>query len=182
MDQFKRLLDHHVWSLDKILKISYSLPHENLHRVFAIGQGSIWRSLCHLVAADQIWLASLQGNPVAVFKGDNPDELPGNQKADDAFRSLEELESYWRGLLGDWEAYLSNLEEKELAQLAFRKSSSSFGGRTIGVPKSDVILHLFLHAHYTKAQIINMFRQLGVTDLPDPMLMTLARQEALAAR
>jgi hypothetical protein len=42
-----------------------------------------------------------------------------------------------------------------------------------------VLLHVCTHAHYTVAQGINMLRRLGVpTDrLPDPMLITLSRQE-----
>jgi hypothetical protein len=34
-----------------------------------------------------------------------------------------------------------------------------------------------MHAHYTSAQVVNMLRQLGVENLPETMLISLARRE-----
>jgi hypothetical protein len=41
-----------------------------------------------------------------------------------------------------------------------------------------VLLHVGTHAHYTAAQVVNMFRQTGVESLPETMLISLARHEA----
>jgi uncharacterized damage-inducible protein DinB len=57
----------------------------------------------------------------------------------------------------------------------YRKSSS---GQRFGSRRSDVLLHVCTHAHYTAAQVVNMLRHLGVEKLPDTMLISLARQEA----
>jgi uncharacterized damage-inducible protein DinB len=44
--------------------------------------------------------------------------------------------------------------------------------------RSDVLLHVCTHAHYTAAQVINMLRQTGIDKLPETMLISLARKEA----
>lgn len=45
---------------------------------------------------------------------------------------------------------------------------------------SHLIRRLHQHRQYTTAQLMNMLRQLGVSPLPDVMLISLARQEASA--
>ena len=56
-------------------------------------------------------------------------------------------------------------------------STSSGFGRRLAVRRGDVLLHLSLHAQYTTAQAVNMLRRLGVSPLPDVMLITLARAQ-----
>jgi uncharacterized damage-inducible protein DinB len=58
----------------------------------------------------------------------------------------------------------------------YRKSSS---GQRFGTRRSDVLLHVCTHAHYTAAQVANMLRHVGVEKLPETMLISLARHEAM---
>jgi hypothetical protein len=60
---------------------------------------------------------------------------------------------------------------------ASRNLMVSYAGQPMGTSLLDVLLHVCTHAHYTAAQAINILRHLGVSPLPDPMLITLARQE-----
>ncbi len=48
--------------------------------------------------------------------------------------------------------------------------------------RSDVLLHVCTHASYTTAQVVNMMRQLGVSPLPEVMLIALARQEMAGSK
>lgn len=79
---------------------------------------------------------------------------------------------------GRWDSYLQGLPEKELEDIVFKVSTSSGAGRRFGSRRADLLLHVCTHAQYTTAQVVNMFRQVGVAPLPDVMLITLARQEA----
>ena len=71
-------------------------------------------------------------------------------------------------------AYLAGLTPTALEEVVYRKGSMG----TFSTRRSDVLLHVCTHAHYTVAQVVNMFRQLGVEKLPETMLISLARHEA----
>lgn len=173
----RRLHQHRAWVTARLLATAETLPVESLQRPFAIGQGSIWKSLLHLYAAEFVWLEALLGNEQAVATGDLPGQLPGNQRGPDACLTLGQLRKRWGELQARWDDYLDRLTEPQLDETVFRISTSSAAGRRFGTRRSDILLHVCTHAQYTTAQIVNMLRQAGVADLPDVMLITLARQE-----
>jgi uncharacterized damage-inducible protein DinB len=77
-----------------------------------------------------------------------------------------------------WDACLSMLNDTSLDDVIHKISTSSGFGKRHGTSRADILLHVCTHAQYTTAQLINMLRQLGSTQLPDVMLITLARQQA----
>jgi uncharacterized damage-inducible protein DinB len=132
-----------------------------------------------MYAAEWAWLAALNGDEDPVLAGDRPDGLPGNQEAEGGLKSLAELRAAWAKVDADWNEYLAKLTERDMEVPVFKVSSLQ---RTRhGCRRIDVLLHVCTHAHYTTAQTINMLRQSGVTPLPDPMLISLARAEFRAA-
>ena len=173
----QRLHQHRAWVNRNLLAAATELDAEQLRVRFAIGQGSIWKSLLHLYAAEYVWLEALSGNPDPLLPGDLPGKLPGNQEGEPVIRGLEELQSRWKDLERDWSKYLSNLTPQMLDETVYKTSTSSGLGKRFGTRTADVLLHVCTHAHYTAAQTLNMFRQSGLTKLPDVMLISLARQE-----
>lgn len=171
-----RRLDEHRRHVNRLLLDAASvLGEEDLRRSFDIGQGSLWRTLLHLHGAEYVWLETLLGDDRAVLPGDRPGEIPGSQQGEGGVRSLAELRSAWERLEARWQAYLGGLTAEALDETVYRVSTSSGYGRRLGVRRADVLLHLSLHAQYTTAQAVNMLKRLGVSPLPDPMLITLAR-------
>lgn len=173
----RRLHEHRSHVNRLLLDAASSLSDEDLRRPFDIGQGSLWRTLTHLYAAEFIWIEVFHGNERAVVPGDLPGDLPGNQRGEGGFRSLAELRSRWEELDARWEKYLAGLTAAALDETVRRVSTSSGSGKRFAARRSDVLLHLSLHAQYTTAQAVNMLRRLGVSPLPDPMLITLARSQ-----
>ena len=165
-----------MWVNHRLLEAVHSLTEEQLRQPFAIGQGSVWNTLTHLLSAEYIWLEALLGNESPLMPGDVPGKLPGNQEGEDAISSLEELTVRWRELNHRWNEYLNSLTEDSLDKIVYKTSTSSGLGKRYGTKRSDVLLHVCTHAQYTTAQLVNMLRQLGVTPLPDVMLISLARQ------
>jgi uncharacterized damage-inducible protein DinB len=172
----QRLHQHRAWANENLLAAAASLSDEQLRRSFPIGQGSVWKSLTHLYAAEFVWLAALQGNEKAIAPGDVPGQLPGNQLGADPVHTVDELQQKWSELEKRWRDYLAGLTVESLDQSVYR-FSQAFGER-IGSRRSDVLLHVCTHAQYTTAQVVNMLLQLGVEKLPATMLMAMARQEA----
>ena len=172
-----RLHAHRRWVNQRLLESVQPLSEEQRRQEFSIGQGSIWKTLLHLYAAEYVWLEALLGDMAPVLPGDLPGELPGNQRGEGGIQSLEELREKWTQQEQRWIAYLQELSEAELEEVVCKVSTSSGKGQVHQTRRSDVLMHVCLHAQYTTAQLINMLRQAGAKSLPDSMLITLARQE-----
>ncbi len=170
-----RLHRHRAWVNAQLLEAAARLGQDELHRTLAIGQGSIWRSLTHMFAAEFVWLEALLGNPKAIAPGDIAGKLPGNQEGPDALNSLGALKQQWTALEARWKKYLDTLQDEQLDVMVPKASSRD--GQVRALRQSDILLHVCTHAHYTAAQVVNMLRQVGASPLPDPMLISLAREE-----
>ncbi len=174
-DLVRRLHQHRMWTNRRLLGATRFLTQQQLHYSLPIGQGSVWKTLTHLLAAEYVWIEALQGNENPLLPGDVPGQLPGNQQGDDAIASLDELASRWQELDRRWSDFLVTLTDKMLDATICKTSISS--GTRRGTKCGDVLLHVCTHGQYTAAQMINMLRQLGADQAPDLMLITLARQQ-----
>jgi uncharacterized damage-inducible protein DinB len=178
VDLVHRLHQHRAWVNGNLLTTAASLSDEQLRLSFQIGQGSIWKSLVHLYAAEFVWLEALLGNDDPLIQGDLPGKLPGNQQGEGGITNLDDLRDKWNALEKRWSSYLASLSPESLDELVYKKSTSYGLGKRYATRRSDVLLHICTHAQYTVAQVLNMFRQSGVDTLPDTMLIALARRES----
>jgi uncharacterized damage-inducible protein DinB len=174
----RRLHQHRAWANRNLLAAAGELRDEGLRQLFQIGQGSIWKSLVHLYAAEFVWLAALLGEDDPLVPGDLPGKIPGNQQGTGGIVDLADLRQKWSLLEQRWSDYLAPLTPAALDETIYKKSTSSGAGQRWGSRRADVLLHVCTHAQYTTAQVTNMLRQAGVEKLPDTMLITLARQES----
>jgi uncharacterized damage-inducible protein DinB len=177
VDLLKRLHQHRAWVNGNLLNAAAQMSDEQLRSLFEIGQGSIWRSLVHLYAAEYVWLEALLGNDDPLVQGDVPGKIPGNQQGEGKITGLDELRQKWSALEQRWVEYLASLKPDALNELVYKKIASSGWGKRFGTRRGDVLLHVCTHAQYTTAQVVNMLRQAGAEKLPDVMLISLARQE-----
>src|SRR5262245_28153679 len=109
----ERLHQHRGWVNENLLAATAGLNDEQLRQSFPIGQGSVWKSLMHLYAAEFVWLEALLGNENSLAPGDISGRLPGNQMGDGAIASLAELREKWGQLQRRWERYLDDLEPEK---------------------------------------------------------------------
>src|SRR5262245_17795443 len=174
----RRLHQHRAWVNENLLSTAAALSDDQLNQSFPIGQGSIWKSLLHLLAGEFVWLEALLGNDNPLMQGDLPDRIPGNQLGEGAIASFGELQRKWRQLQQRWEQYLAKLKPDHLEDVVYKISTSSGFGQRFATKRLDVLLHVCTHAQYTTAQVVNMFRQVGIGNLPETMLISLSRQEA----
>jgi uncharacterized damage-inducible protein DinB len=170
----QRLHGHRAWVNRNLLDAVTRLSDEQLRAAFPIGQGSIWKSLLHLYGAEYVWFEALQGNESGVVPGDAPGKLPGNQLGEGGIADLADLRQKWEQLERRYTDYLASLSPGALDETVARYSLALKARLTLR--RSDVLLHICTHAHYTAAQVVNMFRQSGA-DLPQTMLIAMARQE-----
>jgi uncharacterized damage-inducible protein DinB len=173
VDLICRLHEHRAWVNENLVEAARSLDEEALRRSFPIGQGSVWKSLLHMYAAEYVWLETLLGDEQPVVPGDLPGKIPGNQESEGAIASLDELDSKLRELGDRWQGYLQELTDGDLDDVV---AKVSYAGKRGFTRRGDILLHVCTHAQYTAAQVMNMLRQLGREALPEVMLITLARQ------
>ena len=82
---------HRAWVNRNLLTAAADLSDGQLRSPFAIGQGSIWKSLVHLYAGEYVWLEALMGNDDPLLPGDLPGKLPGNQQGEGGITGLDDL-------------------------------------------------------------------------------------------
>jgi uncharacterized damage-inducible protein DinB len=179
LDVIRRLHEHREWSNERLLQAAEELTDEELRRPFDIGQGSVWRSLMHMLGAEFVWIEALTGNPRGLMPGDAPGKLPGNQVAGGGPTTVAELRAAWTPVTARWRDYLAGLTESSFVEPVYRARVIDGVERQFATSRSDVLLHVCTHAHYTGAQAVNLLRHLGRPSLPDLMLITLARGQTV---
>ena len=75
VDVTQRLHYHRSWVNSNLLTAVSPPSDEQLRSQFQIGQGSIWKSLLHLYAAEYVWLETLLGKDDPLLQGDLPDDF-----------------------------------------------------------------------------------------------------------
>jgi uncharacterized damage-inducible protein DinB len=173
IELLQRLNQHRAWVNANLLAVASSLTEDQLRQTFAIGQGSVWKSLLHMFAAEYVWLEALLGDAESLCPGDIRGKLPGNQLGEGAITKFSQLQENWAALQKRWDDYLVTLPPASLDDPVYKVSSST--GERIATRRADVLLHVCTHAHYTAAQVVNMLRQLRLEKLPETMLISLAR-------
>jgi uncharacterized damage-inducible protein DinB len=174
----QRLHQHRNWATKNLLDATAQLSEEKLHAKFEIGQGSVWKSLLHMHGAEYVWLETILGNETALLPGDVPGMIPGNQQGEGGIKDFADLRAKWAALDNRWADYLENLKPAALEETIYRSRKISDQVQRFGCRRSDALLHVCTHAHYTTTQVINMLRHCGVAKLPEVMLMAMARAEA----
>jgi uncharacterized damage-inducible protein DinB len=177
----KRLHQHRAWVNKNLLAAAAELSNAQLRQEFAIGQGSVWKSLVHMMAAEYNWLEALIGNDDPLFPGDVRGKLPGNQLGEGGIATFGELREAWQKMEKRWQEYLESMTDASLDDMVAKTSTIMPPGQRLMTRRLDILLHVCTHAHYTAAQVVNMLRQLGVEKLPPTMMISLARQEQVSA-
>lgn len=175
-DLIRRLHQHRLWVNSLLRTAASSLTAAQRHQPFPIGQGSVWQSLVHFYVAEFVWLEALEGNANPGLPAEILGDPLGSRLSDCPDDALKILTEMWTELEARWVDYLSRLTASALEDDVFKTKSGAQPKIILGTKRSDVLLHVCTHAHYTTAQVVNMLRSLGVTPLPDPMLISLARQ------
>jgi uncharacterized damage-inducible protein DinB len=172
----QRLHRHRAWANRNLLDAAAGLTDEQRKATFLIGQGSVWKSLLHMYGAECAWFEALQGDEAFVVPGDVPGKLTGNQLGEGGITDFSDLRQKWETLELRWTGYLTGLSPDTLEETVTRYSLAL--QTRLSLRRSDVLLHVCTHAHYTVAQVVNMLRQCGVTTLPQTMLTAMALHEA----
>ena len=167
IDTITRLHEHRHWVRNKLLTASRGLTNDGLRKSFEMGIGSVLGTFVHLYGAETVWINVLENkNQSAAFP------------TQDQFANLEALERDWELLDQRWSAWLSNVKDEDLDQVAERIRE----GKSFLTTVMDVLIHVNTHQHYHAAQIVNMLRHLGVKPPPACDFIVMAREQFLSEK
>ncbi len=158
-----RLLDHNLHATRSLLNICTDLDAEDYEREFAIGVGSLRKTLVHVIACMQRWVDRISdrelGSTVEAEGGGDNGALSGEPAA--LLRLLIAADERLRLLAGRLET------ESRLEEIMTFKSGES--GVTFRFTRAVALVHLLTHGVHHRAQALNMLRQLGLdeTEIPD---------------
>lgn len=166
-DPYEALLAHHLWATEAILRLCQRLSPEQFHQRFQIGPGSLHDALTHVISAQRRWADRIAGRtvrptlerPAAWFTGE----------ADARDRTAAELAALLAEATGDFRAVIEHARARGFHQPLALQLSSPTGQETLRLTLGGAILHALTHAHYHRAQCMNMLRQLDIPGLSDKL-------------
>jgi uncharacterized damage-inducible protein DinB len=113
------------------------------------GASDPYQELAHIVGAEEVWLARLQGRPARIAVWPEADPAALKQMMDATHRGFEE--------------YLSSLDEAALeAPTAYVNSAGQGFTNTV----RDILLHVFLHGQYHRGKVNLLLRTAGQAPAP----------------
>lgn len=140
LSELRRMRDHLAWADDAMLDIIAEAT------VFPVDAA---REFAHILAADEIWLARIEGRHANTPIWPTLD-APG----------LRQLAAE---VQAGYERHLDTLMESDLHRMVPYHNTAGIAFET---PVRDILYHVFLHAHYHRGKVNLLLRQAGLNPAP----------------
>jgi len=145
--EVRDLYEFNAWANRRIFDALATLLAEQYLRDLKSSHGGIHGTLCHIVWAEQLWLARCVGGPA-----------PGVAQGKD-LASLAEARARWEAVEAERGTFLVGLTD---AQLAATLTIKPTRGGAYTHTYQQTLQHGVDHSSYHRGQIVTMLRQLGV--------------------
>jgi uncharacterized damage-inducible protein DinB len=155
MDLLDRLLGHDSWTTRQLLNVAGTLSDQQLDQPFDIAHRTVRRTLEHMIWNIECWTDLMKGTGVRSRPAPNPSIAVLSQRHESA---SSELIQFARRVVDQ-----HRLDETFMDTLDDPPKEKSFGG---------VIVHLATHGMHHRAQLLFMFRRLGLKNLPEGDALT----------
>lgn len=139
-----RYFGYHDWANGKLLDFASALSDDALDRDFAMGPGSIRKTLTHLHDVEPFWLANWTGTAAGFAR--TPERTP-----------IATLRESWADTAAKRNAIVADLD----AVGAAKTVEVSFGGPAMKFRVVESMLQVCVHGTHHRAQVINMLRHSG---------------------
>ena len=142
----KELFGHNDWANQKILSIAADLPDAALDRSFEMGEGTLRRTLNHMIAAERVWLDRWKKHATPRYRSD-PAGTP-----------IAALSGEFREVAAERDAFLTSCSQVDLNSPLHYKNTR---GDAFAFVLGDLMLHVYNHGVHHRAQAVNMLRHVG---------------------
>ena len=146
VNDLERLYDYSYWANQKLFRVVAQLTPDEFTRPVAGSYESIRNTLVHVLSAEWGWLDRC-GGPAR-----------GERLKAENYPSMESLVAEWTRVEGYMRAFLSGLEDNDLARnIEFAIGS----GPRYSIPLGDLMHHGAVHATHHRGQVALLLRMLG---------------------
>ncbi len=165
-DPLDVLLAHNHWATRVLLEPCRGLTHEQFHRRFEMGPGSLHDTFTHIVGCMRRWSDRIGGCPIRP-RIERPAPLPPGQAVphEGRDRTPDELLSLLDDAAADLAAVAARCREDGLEKTV----TIVFEGKTYVFTRGVTLVHVLTHGTYHRAQCRNMMRHLNVPGLSDKL-------------
>jgi uncharacterized damage-inducible protein DinB len=151
---------YNMWANQKMIDVVKTLKEEQVQQEIVSSFSSIYKTLLHYWTAESLWHLRMLHQPhedssAMGFAGSTA-ELCNNL--------LKQSEI--------WNEWIVSAKEEELQQ---NLSYKNLAGESFEQPVYLLLHHVFNHSTFHRGQLITMFRQLGVSELPSTDFTTFTR-------
>ena len=154
IEPLKILLRFDRWATDRIIESCRKLTDSELDRQFPIGIGSLRATLAHIAGGMDWWIDHCEQRSLREY--------------DTRVGSLDEIYARFVGAWTELDTILSVSNQVRLDEIIVDSfDNPEFGKGTLRFRRSAVLLHIFNHGTHHRVQCLNIFRQLGMTSIPD---------------
>lgn len=153
-EPLRMLLGFDRWATDRIFETCRTLSDLDLDTKFPIGLGTLRTTLAHLVASMDWWIDHCQPRTIRPFNA-----------------QVDTLDNLYRRFVVAWDEITTILVDSDQSRLSEvivdSFDNAEYGKGTLRYRRSAVLLHIFNHGTHHRVQCLNMFRHLGVQNLPE---------------
>ena len=152
MDILDRLLGHDSWTTRQLLSRSHGLSDEQLDGRFPIGHASLRATFVHIIRNMEVWTDLIAERPVR--------PRPGPEGASIA-RLIERLDA----AAAEFAVVARRLRDEGRLDDLFADMDGPDDPDPVMKTFGGAIAHLITHSMHHRAQVLNIMRHLGMTEL-----------------
>src|SRR5574341_1724021 len=164
-DDAERLLQYTVWANHRVMRASATLSPEDFVRDLGGSHGGVRGTLCHIMAAEWIWLER--------WKGVSPTRFIDEGE----FADIVALRDRWTVIEEHRESWLRALRAEALAEPVRYRTLE--GVEHVG-PLWQLVQHVANHSSYHRGQVVLLLRQLGAKTVSTDLVLWDRDREARA--
>jgi uncharacterized damage-inducible protein DinB len=153
MNLMDRLLGHDAWTTRQLLLRCQGLDDAQLDQPFDIGHRTARETFLHLIRNMEVWADLMAGRPVSTTSNHEPEARSVAAMIARLDHTAADLAAIARGV-----AARDGWDKKFIDTLDVPPTGKTFGGG---------IAHIITHSMHHRAQLLYIFRRLGVADLPE---------------
>ncbi|HVP10318.1 MAG TPA: DinB family protein [Phycisphaerae bacterium] len=146
INTLKELFTYDNWANDRVLNSALGLPDEKLDRPIEMGPGTLRETLRHIYGSARIWHERVGGLDHATLPRARDLSAVGDIRS--GVCRLADLRSCW----------LAPLDEAAMERPVAYVGADGKPSTNI---LTDILLHVINHGIHHRAQVLNMFRQVG---------------------
>lgn len=172
-DPLHIMLAHDAWATRLLLNLCRDLSHEQFHRKFDIGLGSLHTTFAHIISAMRRWTDRVEGRAPRPMLHALPNVTTTDVDARD--HTADELHVLHDDAVQEFAAVARKWADRDFGSTINVEWPSKEGRKRYTFTRAAVIVHVCTHGMHHRAQCLNMLRHLnipGVSDnLPDPSVV-----------